>query len=95
MLFLEYLDYPVTPDNDRKERNHVGSFSLLQRTLSLSFRHIFVLLSITFYPLDSTMSLFIYGSLSFLRLRRIGNLSLKKDAGQAGMTKKQLKIFEE
>jgi hypothetical protein len=33
MLFPENLDYPVTPDNDRKERNHVSSFSLLQRTV--------------------------------------------------------------
>jgi hypothetical protein len=33
--------------------------------------------------------------LSFLRLRRIGNLSLKKDAGQAGMTKYKLKILND
>jgi hypothetical protein len=56
MLFPENLDYPVKPDNDRKERNHVSSFYSSTIHGSLYLRHIFVLLSITFYPLDSTIS---------------------------------------
>jgi hypothetical protein len=69
------MDYPVKPDNDREEDNHARFFTLIQLALPFIPSHV-ATSYLSFYPLDSTMSLINkqYKPLSFTQLNSLAHL---------------------